>query len=64
MWSIEKKNSLSIHLFYFSCGLPAEVRLLDDPLPGGGREHGLPDGAREEADAGHDPGAGEPVLHS
>ena len=64
MWSIEKKNSLSIHLFYFSCGLPAEVRLLDDPLPGGGREHGLPDGTREETDARHDPGAGRAGLQS
>ena len=48
----------------YSCGLRAEVRLLDDPLPGGGREHGLPDGPREETDAGHDPGAGGPGLLS
>ena len=48
----------------YSGGLSPEVRLPDDPLPGGGREHGLPDGPREEADAGHDPGAGGAGLLS
>ena len=59
-------SSESRYLLVCNCsgGLCAEVRLPDDPLPGGGREHGLPDGPREAADAGHDPGAGGPGLLS
>ena len=48
----------------FSGGRRVEVRLPYDPVPGGGREHGLLDGPREEADPGHDPGAGCSGLQS